>query len=675
MSGSGKGFAHLIGAYVSAGDSFQFGESVREGVAELEQRVKQVSAACPATKFVLGGYSQGAMVVMQSLDHLDADRIIYVSTFGDPKLYLPEGQGSTPDACLGRNLSPYRAYVSDCHAYQGVLGALKPYETARYAHKIGTWCNARDIMCSSGMSIRNHSEYVERGLYQHAAALTARKIQATFPNQTSGLTPSRRQVPHDLVIVIHIGYAMKDTFHTYRAAAERLANQIRSLGGRVALYAYIDSKYLIPRKLCDFTCTADEFNAALRDIPNFSFGAAGESYNSALSALKVSMNSLNWQYGATKSAVVLTPTRYNPTDRDGTTLQDIVDLSLSIDPVNVYALTTPTALSHNSKIAQATNGRAYTIDQIDLAIPEISQRPLVSLTLEEYQGLVHQPITFDTQATTLDSASSSSLHYDWDLDADGTFEYLDSGSVMTKSYSSPISGFIQVRVSDQSGHQSTMSARLEVTSTPALWPRLDSVQVTSLDSSSFKIHASGILDGAIISINDMPYGLIDRESDFSFILQDVTKTTEIQLTPHLDGTKGTPETITLRPETNSDQDSFQSSSQDSTQNPNQDFGQNSSQDSSQDSDQDSYLTSRPNLPQNHPGQLITNPSPSSPNGNQTTTTLPSAALRYPFQIAPALAEDFSNYTPPSYLIPKAPNTGYFTSGSAESGRHMVAPSR
>ena len=85
------------------------------------------SASCPGTKYVVGGYSQGAMVVSKALGSLNADRIIYAATFGDPKIYLPEGKGILPAACRGENLSDYRMYVPDCQAYKGLLGAYVPY--------------------------------------------------------------------------------------------------------------------------------------------------------------------------------------------------------------------------------------------------------------------------------------------------------------------------------------------------------------------------------------------------------------------------------------------------------------------------------------------------------------------------------------------------------------------
>ena len=126
-----------LGALIGRGEAYEFGKSVNTGVKNLKALVN--GSACPGTKYVLGGYSQGAMVVSKALSGLNASRLIYAATFGDPKIYLPEGQGALPAACRGENLSDYRMYVPDCYAYKGMLGAYIPYEPEALAGKVGVW--------------------------------------------------------------------------------------------------------------------------------------------------------------------------------------------------------------------------------------------------------------------------------------------------------------------------------------------------------------------------------------------------------------------------------------------------------------------------------------------------------------------------------------------------------
>ena len=58
-----------------------FNRSVNQGVTELIGRIETVSRSCPSTKFILGGYSQGAIVLGRALSKLDSSKVVYVATF------------------------------------------------------------------------------------------------------------------------------------------------------------------------------------------------------------------------------------------------------------------------------------------------------------------------------------------------------------------------------------------------------------------------------------------------------------------------------------------------------------------------------------------------------------------------------------------------------------------
>lgn len=73
----------LVGAYIGAGEAYEFGDSVNVGLKNLREMIN--STSCPGTKYVLGGYSQGGMLVINNLKNVSPDKIIYVATFGDPK--------------------------------------------------------------------------------------------------------------------------------------------------------------------------------------------------------------------------------------------------------------------------------------------------------------------------------------------------------------------------------------------------------------------------------------------------------------------------------------------------------------------------------------------------------------------------------------------------------------
>lgn len=343
----------LAGAYFGAGEAYEFGESVKSGVEKLDNLVN--GGECPGTKYVVGGYSQGAMVVSRAIPRLRSERVIYAATFGDPKIYLPEGAGLFPDACKERNLSDYRMYVPDCYAYRGMLGANEPYEPADFVGKVGTWCNKGDIFCSSHFNISDHVAYVREGLYEDASKVIFDKICRAF-----GVTNTVSS-PHDTVILIDSTGSMSGLIDRYKNEALRLAEKTLNSGGRVALYDYRDYKEgYVPRQWCAFeTCTLETVADGLAKITP---DEGDDTPESLLGSSMHVMQELNWKLGSTKSVVVLTDAGYHEPDFDigGTTRLDVVRMSKQIDPVNFYVVTEPEVAPLYESLTAETGGRVVT---------------------------------------------------------------------------------------------------------------------------------------------------------------------------------------------------------------------------------------------------------------------------------------------------------------------------
>ena len=387
----------LIGAAVGAGDAYEFGESVQRGVDNLIAMIN--SDKCPTTKYVVGGYSQGAMVVSKALGSLDGNKMIYAATFGDPKLYLPEGAGLFPAACKGENLSDYRMHVPDCQAYKGLLGAYIPYEPTSLIGKVGTWCNRRDIFCSSHLNISDHLAYVSENLYEDASRVIFDKICQTF-----GLE-NKVSSPHDTAILIDSTGSMSSMIETYKAEALRLAQETLESGGRVALYDYRDlADPYTPIKHCDFdTCTLEIFEAELSTI-NANNG--GDERESLLSGSLHVMQELEWKKGSTKSLVVLTDAGFLSPDRDGVTFDEVVALSKSIDPVNFYIITNGDTGEYYQGLATATDGRVVTnFDELSLLTDYIMERYDSLPRVEEDVPTLDRPNITVSEITSVDGGA------------------------------------------------------------------------------------------------------------------------------------------------------------------------------------------------------------------------------------------------------------------------------
>lgn len=529
-----EGFGNLLGAYIGRGQFFDFGYSVDEGRAELQAYFTRVSLTCPHTKFVLGGYSQGAMVLSQSLEQLDTSKIIYVSTFGDPKLYLPEGKGVIPPACLGKNLSDYRMHVPDCRAYEGILGSYRPYQPASYQDKLGTWCNEKDIMCSSGVSIKDHTSYTKIGLYADAAFKIHTKLRSTFP--WAYQTVSAKLQPNassDVVFLVDTTLSMKKYLSSYRPEFLALSKQIIDSGGRVGVVEFRDlDDPFEPQLICDLGCSQTQFEKTIRNFALQSVSDGGDRPESALSGLKYAMNHASWQTGANKSIVLVTDDRYVSPDRDGTTLAEVSQRSLEIDPVNVYTITLAEDKAAYQDLAQLTSGGNFVFNQADdwtkLATTLI-HRPAARLTTSHYQGLVGNEFSFDASGSS--DYNSSSLRYDWDLDGDGIFELQDGSSLVSHIYAQPSEHYVQVKVTNGQNLSSTMSAAVSVLTAMPTAPELTVDSVETVDTTSFKIKYTTDAEQILVAIDDVPIGHLDGATT-EFILTDVNFTTNLRLIPY-----------------------------------------------------------------------------------------------------------------------------------------------
>jgi len=351
-------FTTSLGALLSGGEANDYGDSVYSGTIEAKTFIWQMRAICPNTKIVLAGYSQGAQVVSSALQIIDPNWIYAALTFGDPKLYLPEGKMNwftrTTAACRNENLSSYRAFVPDCYAYQGILGGFDPYQPSGYSGKLKAYCQFHDVICSTYIDLDNlaygHASYAEQGTYKRGIQDVYNMIEpATY------VRPSQ-----DVAILFDVTGSMRPLLAQFQHEAIATAKKTLRKGGRVALYTYGDLEEVNPVQLCSFdTCSLDNVE---NYIMSLTVNGGGDLPESLLSASYTLMRELRWNVGANKSLVVLTDAEYHNPDRDGITLDEVVELSKSIDPVNFYILTDPAHAESYQELATRTSGGVYTSD-------------------------------------------------------------------------------------------------------------------------------------------------------------------------------------------------------------------------------------------------------------------------------------------------------------------------
>lgn len=150
----------FVGVYpVNYPAGLDFSSSAAAGVNDASAHVQYMAANCPNTRMVLGGYSQGAVVidvitaagvplpyglVPAPMPPMVADHVAAVAVFGNPS---DKGPG-------------------------GPLTAISPL----YGAKAIDLCMPSDPICSDGADSLAHTQYVQSGMARQAASFAASRL-------------------------------------------------------------------------------------------------------------------------------------------------------------------------------------------------------------------------------------------------------------------------------------------------------------------------------------------------------------------------------------------------------------------------------------------------------------------------------------------------------------------
>ncbi|HTY26623.1 MAG TPA: cutinase family protein [Mycobacterium sp.] len=142
-----------VGVYaVNYPASDNYLSSAAVGSDDAQAHIQNVIASCPATKVVLGGYSQGAAVADLAtavMPPQTAEHVAAVTLFGTPS-----------------------------SGFSSMLAGGQPLPTTSpvYAAKTIDLCMDGDPICSAGGNIMAHMSYVQSGMTDQAATFAATKI-------------------------------------------------------------------------------------------------------------------------------------------------------------------------------------------------------------------------------------------------------------------------------------------------------------------------------------------------------------------------------------------------------------------------------------------------------------------------------------------------------------------
>ena len=145
--------------------------SAGPGATDMSSHVREVAAACPGTRFVLGGYSQGATVT---------------------DLALGIRFGTTSGTAIPADLADRVAAVVVFGNPLGMTGRTIAQSSPTYGSRSRDYCNPGDPVCGGGANMAAHLAYASNGATADGARFAAGLVKGApvTGTTTTGTTPT-----------------------------------------------------------------------------------------------------------------------------------------------------------------------------------------------------------------------------------------------------------------------------------------------------------------------------------------------------------------------------------------------------------------------------------------------------------------------------------------------------
>lgn len=478
--------------------------SVADGKDALRAVIDGAAAGCPATKFVLIGYSQGAHVVQDVVDALpDSARrqILAVALFGDPR-FNPRAKGALD------TFSPAR---------HGLLG-----QRDLHAQDVPTrtYCRAGDPVCQgfghvsyvfpAGAAVEAfspgaHMKYPDQDA-GFAASFIWQRIRKDIA--ASGAAPPPRPAPTpravDVSVVVDTTGSMSSAISNVRANLAEIRDRLASTSTdfRLALSEFKDAGDVYQsRHDVDLTADATSFSDA---VSTLSASGGGDLPESVFAGIHQGLG-VTWR--ADSAHVVLVIGDAPPKDPEpvtGYTSSGILAESQRMR-APIYALPiccdsdadaafSSLATGSGGQTLRAASG-AGVADAILQAISEQSASPSFSSSATDVsagsRGMrsarddstpTAAPVGSPIPITAADVTSplGEDLTYHWDF-GDGQ-QLTSDGPVVDHVWSSPFHGDVVVTATDEDGRSAQRRTAVDVSGAPL--PLLSGFRAPALSATS-----------------------------------------------------------------------------------------------------------------------------------------------------------------------------------------------
>ncbi len=500
-------------------------KSVNSGVAELTGFLTERVNQCPKQEIVLGGYSQGAHVVGETLKNLDNNtlaRINFAALFGDPKLNvgfdvkdykgaLLDTSARTIDDILDSTQfgdvldQPKAPWVRGDVAWKstgGGLGARTPYIPDVMTGRVGSWCDDQDAICNGDLSKivdtrEGHTSYPDRWMEQVANEI-AEHLDTAFPFYAGAIKTAKWE-PHyskdgvtDVMIVIDTTGSMATVINQVKANATSIVNTIfdsnQLKSPRIGLVEFRDQGSAFVTKT-NLALTSDK-TSVINAVSNLQTGDGGDDPEAWYSGIMEAYNQ-PWRKGARKIMYFFADTEpKDPEPGTGFTAHDVTQRALEIDPVQIYPIWMNGFIDVDfqqkyqaaaNKLALATGGRLIRtpdkyqgkfingniVKGLEYATTELATDPVAQIDGPE-TGMVGDVLLFNGGKTY--DAEKAIVEYSWDFDNDHQVDIVSNSSRVVWRYNSAYDGFITMFAKASDGGVTSATKNIKIEALPVEEP-------------------------------------------------------------------------------------------------------------------------------------------------------------------------------------------------------------
>ncbi|WP_107766791.1 cutinase family protein [Nocardioides terrigena] len=419
---------------------------------------------CPITKWVLVGYSQGAMAARWTYDTIGS-RVASLYLVGDP-FQKPSAAGTTGAGANGQGMLRWN--------WPGMRDSLDAY----YAKKPSTamsLCHNNDVICDFGTyGQAEHENYYKTDAEKKEQGKALGAIVRTAVQES--LNPTRtRDV--EIMIAVDTTGSMQDYIDDAVASAQALGNRVLAIspGSRVGLVEYRDhGDSFVARTVVGLTRNVSVLQGGLVNLVADEGGDTPEAVYSGI----VQAGRAGWASGSTRAIAVLGDApAHDPESVTGYTATSTKAYlrSLASGVVAARAVGAKAGRATPAAVAGADSALLFGLsadpsltgqlqdiaDEIGGGVFDIGSDGTVAQLLEEVVaeaaaapqvalGVGPSITGQDTVVSASAIVADGPAVYDFDLDGNGTYEILNASPVQVLRLAAGTHAF-GVRVTDLQG--------------------------------------------------------------------------------------------------------------------------------------------------------------------------------------------------------------------------------